>query len=87
MKKNQAHIAKLELAANGHYLEALENAKYGYEQKEKKKYQSNNHKRTNKYYYFYKDIMIDEVFYRLIINVQEKIDKKCYIHFVKIENI
>lgn len=86
-EKNQSHTAKLELAADGHYLNALENAEYGYELKEKKKNQSQNHKSSNKYYYFYKVVMIDDIFYRLIINVQETNNKNCFIHFVKIENI
>lgn len=63
----------------------ISNPTYEKTLKEKKPNQSKIHKEGQLYHYFKKVIMIDNQLYVLIINVAERTNNNCYVHFVEIK--
>lgn len=82
-EKNKAHLAKLEIACDGKFIEFVSNPKYDYSKAEKKAGKSKNHKKNQKYHYFLKEVYIDDELYKVLINVREATSKKCIIYHVE----
>lgn len=82
-EKLKSHRKKIEIAADGQYLEFISNPSFVGSKKEVKPNQSKEHKGNSEYYYFAKEVMIDEAEYKVLINVAEREKGKFYIHFVE----
>ena len=82
-EKIKDHRKKIEIAADGQYLEFIGNPSFISSKNETKPDQSKGHKGNTKYYYFIKEVMIDDEKYRVLINVVEREKNKYYIHSVE----
>lgn len=82
-ERNKAHIAKLEIAADGQFIAFVSNPEYTYSKNEKKNGKSANHKKNQEYHYFIKEVYIDEELYKVLINVQETTSGKYIIYHIE----
>lgn len=84
---HKEHLAKINICASGGYWDMIADASYYGSKPENKSDQNHFHKNTVAWHYFTKDIMCEDHYFRVVIDVNENKDHEFLIYSVELHSL